>query len=148
MFFRNFIFVLLYPTTVLGFQLTGANGVKWEFEVPAGYHVIETQAALDEGLTVRLSNNPNATWENPAPPAGYSLIILGFWITNAPENTAIAASIKQTTPQKLMNSTLTLKSRGIIAVDDYSIPIWLANNDDTDAMDAINTIKTSMRRAP
>lgn len=144
------LFFLLFFATAApapGYEFKAVTGVTWGFDIPPGYHVIDSPEGLAEGVKVRLASAPSATWQKPIPPAGEALIVVDFWAPQASAETdTTVAALQRRGATRMMNDTLTLRPAGTVTIDGYAVVLWLASNDDTDASAALELIRSSLHR--
>lgn len=72
------IFAILIPSAGVAFNFTSLNGTNWQADIPPGWHRIDTDEGLKEGIHFRLVTSPSGDWQNPWPPKGEAFVIVNL----------------------------------------------------------------------
>ena len=141
------ILSLFFSTTAFAYEFKAATGTTWTFDIPKGWHVIDAPDGISEGIQLRLSSAPEATWDNPLPPPGHALITIGFYLSKGdPAASALTAKMQKLGRRRVNSAVMDYK--GII-VEGYEIPIWLTtNNDNPNTENALKTITSTLKVKP
>lgn len=69
---------LLLATSAHAFDFVSPTSGRWTVEIPNSWYVIDTPEGLAEGIHLRLSSDPAATWQRPMPSKDQALIVIDF----------------------------------------------------------------------
>lgn len=144
---KVFIAALLFLTSqAFAYDFKASTGLVWSFDIPKGWHVIDSPEGIAEGVHIRLASSPSANWDNPIPPAGHAVIVIGFYGGDAE---ITKPSLVQKAPEHvtMQAHVLTSNSRNLI-IDGRVVPLTTITNDANvmDVTEATNTITTSLHQ--
>jgi len=135
------------------FDFRAVDGTTWQFTIPPGWHVIDTPEGLAEGIHVRISSSPGATWEQPAPLPGHALIVLGFWPGKNPQAAETVEKQKEkfkkdgpSTVTGADGKQCTVTYDDSIKQDGYTVQVTICQSGDAETSSALKTITTSLHR--